>query len=405
MLHDASILVDGDVDLAREEFISWFNEERPGLGGEFGSIVEYDTLALVNDNCNLACPYCVLGCVNSRCDTNNAVFKESRLSNTLRVVDMFLAQPADASDKRVYPIHFNGGEFLLDFDLMRDVVEFVKTKYSDLNVTFSINTNATLVTEEVAEYLAKTMDTVSISIDGYKEYNDITRVYHNKSGSFDKIIESVGLLNKYMRNPITRFQGTIDSSIAFDPDRVQEMAKYGMQMGRLGVDLLGMESGKAIEIANMHFDLVTGSNGKPVKVADSIYRTMLTQLNGVIDKKQTQWYCNGLSAEGHKYINYNVDSNALSVLCSYADGISVQANELDIKAGLTMVHDAATKFLNKRRAAIIEKCIDCDVVMLCKGGCVMHGLGPNNDKVDAACVYIRQTWSRCLTAMLDAEDN
>jgi len=66
-----------------------------------------------------------------------------------------------------------------------------------------VNTNLTLLTEEIAEFFNRNNIDVYISIDGYREAHNRTRKYHNGKGSFDDIIEKVAIYRKHNKEKVT----------------------------------------------------------------------------------------------------------------------------------------------------------------------------------------------------------
>ncbi len=75
--------------------------------------------------------------------------------------------------KNEFYITFYGGEPLLNFSLIKQCVEYVKTLNCSNTIMYSLTTNLTLMTQEIAEYLASVPNfTVVCSIDGNQELHD-----------------------------------------------------------------------------------------------------------------------------------------------------------------------------------------------------------------------------------------
>src|SRR5439155_11602892 len=74
---------------------------------------------------------------------------------------------------------FFGGETLLNFKVVRATVEYARRRAREAGKTidFSLTTNATLLTEEVIQFLSENHVGVTISIDGPKEFQDQFRTY------------------------------------------------------------------------------------------------------------------------------------------------------------------------------------------------------------------------------------
>ena len=88
-------------------------------------------------------------------------------------------------------VTFFGGETLLNFSAAADNrVDYAKRKAAEAGkrVDFSLTTNATLLTEDIVDFLAEHRVGVTVSIDGDRELNDHMRVFHDGRGSYDVIV-------------------------------------------------------------------------------------------------------------------------------------------------------------------------------------------------------------------------
>lgn len=163
---------------------------------------------LVTDSCNLACKYCLINC-NMPKDYNHSMMTWEIAKEA---VDMYFAN----LEKTPYlkTIIFYGGEPLLNFPVIRKVVEYVKTQHRDQwlehQVMFTIVTNGVLIDEEVGAFLAEHKDiTVSVSLDGKKEVNDQKRVFRGGLGTFDLVVKGIKTLKAAGREDIA-ISATID---------------------------------------------------------------------------------------------------------------------------------------------------------------------------------------------------
>lgn len=77
-----------------------------------------------------------------------------------------------------------GGEPFLEFNLMKDIVDYVKSKIFKKEISILITTNGTLVHGKIQEWLKENTDLVQccLSLDGTKKMHDI-----NRCNSFDRI--------------------------------------------------------------------------------------------------------------------------------------------------------------------------------------------------------------------------
>lgn len=134
-------------------------------------IIKYVNV-FVTEQCNLNCAYCY---------ENN---KSKKIADANYVIH-FLENELNAEDRFNYlEIEFFGGEPLMNFPLIKTVVEHLQCKTFKKEFHFHITTNGTLVHGTIEEWLKSHSSTVScgLSLDGDKYSQDI-----NRSKSFDLI--------------------------------------------------------------------------------------------------------------------------------------------------------------------------------------------------------------------------
>ena len=91
--------------------------------------------------------------------------------------------------KRVAEINFGGGEPLLAWPVIKQVLEYCRATYgSEFEFRFSINTNASLITPEIASTLKEYRVEIASSLDGLREGNDRVRLTKSGGGTFSQII-------------------------------------------------------------------------------------------------------------------------------------------------------------------------------------------------------------------------
>ncbi|HSU87729.1 MAG TPA: radical SAM protein, partial [Terriglobia bacterium] len=155
----------------------------------------------ITNQCNLACTYCY-------------EYSPDKISKTEGKPKYMTASVAEASidmlirESEARPsIHvtFFGGETLLNFPMLRSSVDYAKRKCAEAgkHVEFSLTTNATLLTEQVVDFLAEHKVGITISIDGDREMNDKMRIFSDGRGSYDVIVPRIKmLLSRHKTNSI-----------------------------------------------------------------------------------------------------------------------------------------------------------------------------------------------------------
>ena len=136
----------------------------------------------VSHDCNLRCKYCF---------ASTGDYKEGRMLMSLetgkKAIDFLIER---SGDRKFLELDFFGGEPTLNFDVVKKIVEYGRSREAEANkkFRFTITTNGVLLNDDMIEFVNKEMNNVVLSIDGRKEVNDAMRVRVDGSGSYDRII-------------------------------------------------------------------------------------------------------------------------------------------------------------------------------------------------------------------------
>jgi len=152
--------------MPRETFLEQILDHRPR-----------SLMLFVTSRCNLRCRYCYedlsLG-AHRPPDMDSAGMR--------RVVDMLIER---SGRRRSLKITFFGGEPLLAFPLLRETVEYAgeRAVAAGKQMGYAITTNATLLDDEIIEFLVRHEFGVMASIDGPADIHDRHRVFPDGRGS------------------------------------------------------------------------------------------------------------------------------------------------------------------------------------------------------------------------------
>lgn len=163
----------------------------------------------IAQDCNLRCKYCSAG---------YGLFggsQPSLLSEKMarRAVE-FLFDHVKPGSKYV-SILFTGGEPLLNFGVLRSTIEYVNayTRDTGIGVKWQLNTNGTLVTAEIAQFLIENKVSVTVSIDGPEHVHDRSRIYRDGTGSFCDTMRGYDTFKQFLEGRTPRIQSVlVDSS-------------------------------------------------------------------------------------------------------------------------------------------------------------------------------------------------
>ena len=168
------------------------------------TVVKAMCLHIAHD-CNLACKYCF---------AEEGEYHGRRALMSLEVGKKaldFLIE--NSGNRRNLEVDFFGGEPLMNFDVVKELVAYGRSKEKEYNKNFrfTLTTNGVLLNDEIAEFLNKEMANVVLSLDGRQEVNDKMRPFRNGKGSyelivpkFQKLADSRNQTNYYVRGTFTR---------------------------------------------------------------------------------------------------------------------------------------------------------------------------------------------------------
>ncbi|MBQ4316747.1 MAG: thioether cross-link-forming SCIFF peptide maturase [Clostridia bacterium] len=132
--------------------------------------------------CNLNCSYCFASQGKYHGERAMMSFEVGK-----RALD-FLVE--NSGSRRNLEVDFFGGEPLMNFDVVKQLVEYARSieKEHNKNFRFTLTTNGMLIDDDVIEFANKEMSNVVLSLDGRKEVHDRFRVDYNGVGSWDRIV-------------------------------------------------------------------------------------------------------------------------------------------------------------------------------------------------------------------------
>lgn len=168
-------------------------------------------LHLTND-CNLRCKYCYI-------HKSHSVMSDDIL---YPAIDKMMASCRRHGYKTL-SLMLVGGEALTRFDTIKNIVDYCNKNKKDLNVTYTLPTNGTLITKDVAKFVVDNEFNVGVSLDGIGEYNN-NRVYANGTSSYDKVITGIDNLIERNLKPSIMITVTNDNLDGL-PDLTRDMIK------------------------------------------------------------------------------------------------------------------------------------------------------------------------------------
>ncbi len=158
----------------------------------------------VAHTCNLNCSYCFASQGKYSGERALMSFETGKAS-----LDFLIK---NSGDRHNLEVDFFGGEPLMNFDVVKRLVEYARSVEKDAgkNFRFTLTTNGMLIDDDVIDYCNKEMSNIVLSLDGRKEVHDKFRVDYRGKGSYDTIVPKFQKFvekrcgeNYYMRGTFT----------------------------------------------------------------------------------------------------------------------------------------------------------------------------------------------------------
>ena len=178
--------------------------------------------------CNLNCEYCFASQGKYHGERAVMSFEVGK-----RALDFLME---NSGTRRNLEVDFFGGEPLMNFDVVKQLVAYARSieKEHNKNFRFTLTTNGLLIDDDVIDFANRECSNVVLSLDGRKEIHDRYRVDYAGNGSwerivpkFQKLVEARGGKDYYMRGTFTHA----------NPDFLKDI----QQMLDLGFTELSME--------------------------------------------------------------------------------------------------------------------------------------------------------------------
>ena len=220
-------------------------------------------------DCNLKCQYCFAD--EGTYHTRNRAHMSFEVGKN--AID-FLVQ--HSGKRHNLEVDFFGGEPLMNFDVVKQIVEYARSIEDKVGKKFSftMTTNCILLSDDKIEWLNKEMNNIVLSIDGRQEIHDEVRRTVNGKSAFDAIIKNALKLRKVRGDKTYYVRGTYTA-------KNLDFAKDVEYLNDIGFDQISMEP------------VVTNIEG--LKITEEMLPTILKEYEKLaeiyIDRRKTdKWF-------------------------------------------------------------------------------------------------------------------
>lgn len=334
----------------------------------------------VTSDCNLNCVYCLCSVSNSK--------------RAIKYMDKGIARLAidylfeNSKDWNQVDIYFYGGEPLLNFPLVEYTVKYAKNKSKEYNksVKFLINTNGTLLSRKIINFLDEHFSAIGLSLDGDKTVHDSQRPYKASNPS----LSSHKNVTKYLPIILELFKDKLHISVVQNPNNPQGLSIY-RYFKKLKIMYLKLEPcfislspefrTDKMNISRVLTDqvLLFKEYVKDIKNKNSLYiEDYWTVIREILFGSSRRFSCGA----GRNVVTVSVEGDIFSCHRATHDAAFKLGN---LKSGIDREKQG---FYLSRFCDTFVKCKKCWARTLCGGGCMwinIHTLGKKEEVADCRC--------------------
>ena len=323
----------------------------------------------VAHDCNMRCKYCFGDEGAFSGDRGLLSFETGK-----KAIDFLFV---NSGSRRNLEIDFFGGEPLMNFDVVKKLVEYGRKKEPEFNknIRFTITTNGMLLDEEKEKYINENMDNVILSIDGRKEVNDRMRKTINGLGTYDKIIDNYKRFTGN-RDGLYYVRGTFTGYNLDFVEDVKHLAKLGFE--------------------NISMEPVVTDETRDYVIKEEHIPKILEEY----DKLAELFLDYAKEGKEFAFFHFNMDLNQGPCVIKRVSGcgagteyvaVSPEGDiypchqfvgEEEFKLGNLSEKEFHNKFYDKFNQAHIynkPECLNCWAKFYCSGGCHANAYHANND--------------------------
>ena len=195
--------------------------------------------------CNLRCKYCFAD--EGEYNGHKGVMS---VETAKKAIDYVVKR---SGPRRNIEIDLFGGEPTMIMDKVKEIIAYAREneKAWNKNIRFTMTTNATLLTEEMMDFMDKEMGNIILSLDGRKEVNDNVRIKVDGSGSYDDILPNIKrMIEKRGKSKHYYVRGTFTGANTDFYEDVKAMVNEGFR--EISIEPVVLEKGHFLELKEEH---------------------------------------------------------------------------------------------------------------------------------------------------------
>lgn len=195
--------------------------------------------------CNLRCKYCFAD--EGEYNGHKGVMS---VETAKKAIDYVVKR---SGPRRNIEIDLFGGEPTMIMDTIKEIIAYAREneKAWKKNIRFTMTTNATLLNEDMMDFMDKEMGNIILSLDGRKEVNDNVRIKVDGSGSYDDILPNIKrMIEKRDKSKHYYVRGTFTGANTDFYEDVKDMVNEGFR--EISIEPVVLEKGHFLELKEEH---------------------------------------------------------------------------------------------------------------------------------------------------------
>lgn len=365
-------------ELIRQELLFAPMSEKFELVAAEKPIVKALCLNIAHD-CNLRCRYCF---------ASSGAYGGSKrelmsFDVAKRAIDFLIA---NSGTRQHCEVDFFGGEPLLNFDVVKDIIAYIREQEEIHNKIFklTLTTNGMLLDKEKVAYLNDNHISMVLSLDGRKEVHDSMRPNVAGQGSYETVLKNLQYAVQHRNGEEYYVRGTYTAkNLDFTNDVVS--------MADAGFDELSMEP-------------VIGEDGDYI-----ITEEHLPRIKEEYETLTKEFLKRKFSGRGFNFFHFNVDLYRGPCMAKRLRGCGAGHEYMAITPNgdiypchqfvgdesyiIGTVYDGLTNFdipktFRETNVLTKDQCIDCWAKFFCSGGCHANNIklgGSINEPYKLSC--------------------
>lgn len=371
-------------------------------------------ILITTEDCNLRCKYCVYSDFYK--DKKTYSNKKMTFEVAKKALDLIITyhnKKVIRGYKDILKVNFYGGEPLLNFDVVKKVVEYLN-EMGLSNVEYLITTNGTVMTEEIIDFLARNKFLIAFSIDGNEFNHDRNRVTLTGHGTHYKALDSLKIYKKRLDH-YGFYDQIINITCCFDDYTDMEKLVLFFEEIRNEIQNLNVIYNKVYDVDTEYYEycdkLYSNSSldkntyvDSTKKIFNKYYNNKENKIPNSVKSMFTSYYL--LKNRKKGYINL-IHGNA----CIIGDKLAIspegniyiceKANQEiaigDVNKGIDI--NKIDYIYDKYYKIRIENCLNCNISRLCDA-CFVHFI-KNGDIIfnKEFCKKRKEAYSKALATL------